>query len=239
MEKVMKLLHLDSSITGPNSVSRVLTSEIVAAQIALHPGIEVIYRDLASEPAMHLSPEHLAVFQGGPVRSDALGQDLALGGQYLDELFAADVLVIGAPMYNFSIPTQLKSWIDRVVVAGKTFRYTERGPEGLLPSGKKVFIASSKGGIYTGESAAKSLEHSESYLRRVLGHIGLKDITIVHAEGVGLGPGARQAAIDDAHRAINRLSAAELAARPSRQPSWPRHPSLPGDAEAPAIWLRT
>jgi len=212
MEKVMKLLHLDSSITGPNSVSRVLTSEIVAAQIALHPGIEVIYRDLAKEPAMHLSPEHLAVFQGGPVRSDALGQDLALGGRYLDELFAADVLVIGAPVYNFSIPTQLKSWIDRVVVAGKTFRYTERGPEGLLPSGKKVFIASSKGGIYTGESPAKSLEHNESYLRGVLAHIGLKDVTVVHAEGVGLGPDARQAAIDDARRAINGLRAVDLTA---------------------------
>ena len=238
MEKVMKLLHLDSSITGPNSVSRVLTSEIVAAQIALHPGIEVIYRDLANEPAMHLSPEHLAVFQGGPVRSDALGQDLALGGRYLDELVAADVLVIGAPMYNFSIPTQLKSWIDRVVVAGKTFRYTERGPEGLLPSGKKVFIASSKGGIYTGESPAKSLEHNESYLIGVFGHIGIKDVTVVHAEGVGLGPDARQAAIDDARREINRFSVVGPA-RPPMQPSRPRHTSPRGDAKAAAIRLQT
>src|SRR5258708_8847226 len=96
-ETVMKLLHLDSSITGANSVSRLLTAEIVAAQIAQHPGIEIIYHDLANEPALHLSPAHLKVFQGGPVESEALGQDLALGGRYLHELFAADVLLTGAP----------------------------------------------------------------------------------------------------------------------------------------------
>ena len=115
----MKLLHLDSSITGQGSVSRILTAEIVAAQIARHPGIEVVHHDLANEPAMHLSPQHLAAFQGAPVDSEALGQDLALGGTYMEELFAADVLVLGAPMYNFNIPTQLKSWIDRIVVAGR------------------------------------------------------------------------------------------------------------------------
>jgi FMN-dependent NADH-azoreductase len=198
----MKLLHLDSSITGQNSVSRILTAEIVAAQVALHPGTEVIYRDLTSEPAMHLSPAHLAAFQGAAVRSEALGKDLVLSGQYLEELFASDILVIGAPMYNFGVPTQLKSWIDRIVVAGKTFRYTERGPEGLLPAGRKVFIASTSGGVYSGDSPAKALEHTESYLRGVLAHIGLKDVTVIRAEGIGMGADARQNAIEGARRAI-------------------------------------
>jgi FMN-dependent NADH-azoreductase len=209
---IMKLLHLDSSITGQNSVSRILTAEIVAAQLARYPGTEVIYRDLASEPAMHLSPAHLAALQGAPVQSEALGRDLALGGQYLEELFAADILVIGAPMYNFSVPTQLKSWIDRVVVAGKTFRYTARGPEGLLPAGKKVFIASTSGGVYSGDSPAKALEHTESYLKGALAHIGLEDVTVIRAEGIGLGAQARQSAIEAARREIGEQATFKQAA---------------------------
>lgn len=208
----MKLLHLDSSITGQNSVSRILTAEIVAAQVARHPSIEVIYHDLTNEPAMHLSPAHLAAFQGAPVQSEALGKDLSLGGQYLEELFSSDILVIGAPMYNFSIPTQLKSWIDRIVVAGKTFRYTERGPEGLLPAGKQVFIASTSGGVYSGDSPAKDFEHNESYLRGVFMHIGLKDVTVVRAEGLGLGVDARQNAIERARSTIGDLTVLKRAA---------------------------
>src|ERR1700722_14673304 len=99
----MKILHLDSSITGPASVSRLLTAQLAAAQLARHPDAEVIYHDLAEEPAMHLSPAHLAAFQGGPVTSDALRQDLALGARYMEELFAADIIVIGAPMYNHGL----------------------------------------------------------------------------------------------------------------------------------------
>jgi FMN-dependent NADH-azoreductase len=208
----MKLLHLDSSITGQNSVSRTLSAEIVAAHVARHPDTEVTYHDLANEPVMHLSPAHLAAFQGGKVESAALGGDLARGARYLDELFAADVLVIGAPMYNFGVPSQLKAWIDRVVVAGKTFRYTERGPEGLLPAGKKVFIAASTGGVYSGDSPAKALEHSVSYLKGVFGHIGLKDVTVIGAEGVGISPAVRQDAIEKARRAIGEALTHKLAA---------------------------
>ena len=118
----MQLLHIDSSVLGTNSASRELSAEIVARQLALHPGMNVVRRDLALDPALHLSPAHLAAWQGGPVEDTNLGADLAKGGAYLEDLFAADIIVIGAPMYNFSIPTQLKAWIDRVVVAGKTFR---------------------------------------------------------------------------------------------------------------------
>jgi FMN-dependent NADH-azoreductase len=208
----MKLLHLDSSITGQHSVSRTLGAEIVAAHVAQHPGIEVTYHDLANEPVMHLSPAHLAAFQGGQVEGAALAQDLAHGASYLDELVATDVLVIGAPMYNHGVPSQLKAWIDRVVVAGKTFRYTERGPEGLLPAGMKVFIAASSGGLYSGDSPAKAFEHSVSYLTGVLAHMGLKDVTVIRAEGVAMGPEARQNALEKARRAIGESLTNRLAA---------------------------
>jgi len=208
----MKILHLDSSITGQYSVSRLLSADVVAAEVAQHPGAEVVYHDLAATPIMHLSPAHLAAFQGGTVTDEALGKDLALGAQFMEELFAADVIVIGAPMYNHGLPTQLKSWIDRVAVAGKTFRYTEHGPEGLLPSGKRVVIVSSKGGFYSGDSPAKHLEHSENHLKGVLGLMGLKNISVVRAEGIGLGPEARQRAIDEARRAIEGFNQVDRAA---------------------------
>jgi FMN-dependent NADH-azoreductase len=205
---IMKLLHIDSSILGGHSVSRTLTAEIVAKQVALHPGIEIIYRDLAATPAMHLSGGHMAAWQGAPVTDDALGADLATGGAFMDEIFAADIIVIGAPMYNFGIPSQLKAWIDRLLIAGKSFRYTETGAvEGLLPKGKKIFIASTRGGIYTAGSPAAGLEHQETYLTTVLSFIGLTDIIFIRAEGLAIGPEAREGAIGKAHAAIATLAA--------------------------------
>ncbi|HEY8064688.1 MAG TPA: NAD(P)H-dependent oxidoreductase [Methylosinus sp.] len=201
------ILHIDSSILGGYSVSRALTAEVVAKELALHPGARVIRRDLVAEPALHLSDAHIAVFQGGEVTSAALGQDLALGGAYIDDLFAADIIVIGAPMYNFSVPSQLKSWIDRVCVAGRTFQYGPNGPQGLLPEGKKVVIASTRGGVYTGDSPAAALEHHESYLRGVLGFIGLIDVTIIRAEGLNLGEEPKAAAIAEAKAQIASLAA--------------------------------
>jgi len=204
----MKLLHIDSSILGAHSVSRLLSAEIVARQVALHPGLEVVYRDLAADGALHLSGAHMAAWQGGPVSSETLGQDLALGGALVDELFAADIIVIGAPMYNFSIPSQLKAWIDRVVVAGKTFRYTEIGTvEGLLPKGKTVIIASARGGAYTEGSPVAFLDHHERYLTGVLSFIGLDNVTIVRAEGLAMGPDAKEAAIAAARTQIAALAA--------------------------------
>jgi len=203
----VKLLHIDSSILGSNSVSRALSAEIVARQVALHPVIEVAYRDLASDPALHLSSGHLAAWQGRQVADMAFGKDVALGGSYVDEFIAADIIVIGAPMYNFTVPSQLKAWIDRVTVAGKTFRYTENGPESLLPKGKKVLIASARGGIYAPGTPAAALEHHESYLTAVLGFIGLRDVTIVRAEGVALSAEARAGAIARARADIGALAA--------------------------------
>lgn len=201
------ILHIDSSILGGYSVSRALTADIVAKQQTLHPGARVIRRDLVVDAALHLSDAHMAVFQGGQVTNPALGQDLAVGGAYIDDLFAADIIVIGAPMYNFSVPSQLKAWIDRVCVAGRTFQYGAHGPEGLLPKGKKVLIASTRGGVYTGNSPAAPLEHHESYLRGVLGFIGLTDVTVIRAEGLNLGEEPKAAAIAEAKAQIAALAA--------------------------------
>ena len=203
----MTILHIDSSILGGYSVSRALSADIVARQKALHPGSKVVYRDLVADATLHLSDRHMAVFQGGAVTDPALGADLAAGGAYIDDLFAADIIVIGTPMYNFSIPSQLKAWIDRVVIAGRTFQYGANGPEGLLPKGKKVFIASSRGGIYTGNSPAAFLEHHETYLKGVLGFIGLTDVTVVRAEGLNLGEEAKTAAIAKAKTEIAAIAA--------------------------------
>jgi FMN-dependent NADH-azoreductase len=202
----MQLLHIDSSVLGPNSASRALSAEIVERQIALRPGMKVVRRDLAADAAFHLSSAHLAAWQGNAVEDADLGADLAKGGAYLDELFAADIIVIGAPMYNFSIPSQLKAWIDRVVVAGKTFRYGANGAEGLLKN-KKVFIASSRGNVYAAGSPAAALEHHESYLTGVLSFIGLTDVTIVRAEGLAFGPEAKEAAMLRARENIASMAA--------------------------------
>jgi len=202
----MQLLHIDSSVLGPNSASRALSAEIVARQIALRPGLKVVRRDLAADAAFHLSSAHLAAWQGNAVEDADLGADLAKGGAYLDELSASDIIVIGAPMYNFSIPSQLKAWIDRVVVAGKTFRYGANGAEGLLKN-RKVFIASSRGNVYAAGSPAAALEHHESYLTGVLSFIGLTDVTIVRAEGLAFGPEAKEAAMLRARENIASMAA--------------------------------
>ncbi len=204
----MKLLHVDLSILGPHSVSRLLSAEIVDRQKRLHPGVEVIYRDLAAEPLMHLSPAHIAAFRGAAPADSAVQADIANGGRVLDELFAASIIVIGAPMYNFAISSQLKAWVDRLVVAGRTFRYTEEGVlEGLLPKSKKAIIASSRGSSYGKESPAAFLDHQESYLKATLGFLGVTDVTIIRAENISKGADAREAALAEARREISALAA--------------------------------
>jgi FMN-dependent NADH-azoreductase len=202
----MRLLHIDSSILGGNSVTRTLSAEIVTRETALHPGLAVVYRDLAADAARHLSGAHIAARFGAAVDDVALGSDLTKGDIWLDELQAADILVIGAPMYNFTVPSQLKAWIDRVAIAGKTFRYTQGGPQGLL-TGKKAFIASARGGIYSPGSPAAALEHHESYLTGVLAFLGITDVTIVRAEGVSISPEARETALTKARAEISAIAA--------------------------------
>ncbi len=202
----MQVLHLDSSALGAASVSRRLTAEIVARQKTLHPDIRVTYRDLAADPALHLSGAHMAARMGGTSDDATINADLVKGNAYMDELFTADVLVIGAPMYNLSIPTPLKAWIDRVAVAGKTFQYTATGPQGLL-KGKKAFIASARGGVYSAGSPAAGLEHQESYLIGLLAFLGVTDVKVVRAEGIAFGPEAKDAAIANALKEIEAIAA--------------------------------
>jgi FMN-dependent NADH-azoreductase len=202
----MKLLHIDSSILGAGSVSRTLSAAIVAAQQAQHPGLQVSYRDLAAQPVDHLSGAHLAAGQGAVPEDAALAADVADGAAVLDAFLAADIVVVGAPMYNFSIPTQLKAWIDRLAVAGRTFRYTEKGVEGLA-GGKTVIIASSRGGFYGEGTPAAFLDHQETYLKGVFGFFGVTDIRFIRAEGVALGDEQRGKSVESAQAEIERLAA--------------------------------
>ena len=201
----MRLLHLDSSALGAASVSRQLTAEIVARQRALRPDIQVTYRDLAADPALHLTGAHMAIRAGAPNQDASIDADLIKGNAYLDDLLAADIVVIGAPMYNFSIPTPLKSWVDRIAVAGKTFQYTATGPVGLL-KGKKAFIASARGSVYAAGTPAAANEHQESYLIGLLSFLGLTDVKVVRAEGLAFGPEARQASVASALEDIAALT---------------------------------
>ena len=203
----MKLLHIDASILGANSASRQVSGAVVDKLRRATPGLEVVYRDLAAQPLLHLSGEHLAAAQGATPESPTMLGDVAASQAALDEFLAADVVVIGAPMYNFTIPSQLKAWIDRIVVAGKTFRYGAAGPEGLAGS-KRVVIAISRGGFYGAGTPAAALEHLETYLRAVFGFIGVTDLEIIVAEGLQIGAEQREKAMRGALEAATGLRAA-------------------------------
>jgi FMN-dependent NADH-azoreductase len=202
----MKLLHIDSSVLGPHSVSRQVTAAVVQRLVETTPGLDVTYRDLALTPLAHLSGAHVAARQGAEPEA-ALSDDLAAGATALDDFLAADIVVIGAPMYNFTIPTQLKSWIDRIAVAGKTFSY---GPDGVkgLAGGKRIVIALSRGNFYGVGAPAAVYEHAETYLRGIFGFIGVTDIEVIVAEGIGAGPEHRERAVTGALQAATDLRAA-------------------------------
>ncbi|HSV79086.1 MAG TPA: NAD(P)H-dependent oxidoreductase [Ramlibacter sp.] len=196
----MKLLHIDSSPLAANSVSRELTRRTVAQWQATHPGTTVEYLDLAIDAPTHLNQDSLG-FRLGP---DAAGlteiqqRENAVSEKLVSQFLAADVVVVGAPMYNFSVPTQLKAWIDRVAQAGRTFKYTEKGPQGLA-GGKTVIVASTRGGAYGDASA---FDHQESYLKLVFGFFGITDVRFVRAEGVAMGQEAKTQALANADVAI-------------------------------------
>jgi FMN-dependent NADH-azoreductase len=203
----MKLLHVDASVLGPNSVSRQVSAAIVERLRAQSPGLEIVNRDLAAEPLSHLSGEHLAVASGAGSGSVAVQNDVAAGQAALDEFLAADIVVIGAPMYNFTIPTQLKAWIDRILIAGKTFRYSANGVEGLAGD-KRVIIAISRGGFYGPGAPSEAAEHLETYLRTVFGFVGVTNLEFIIAEGVQIGPEHREKALTGALERATQLQAA-------------------------------
>ncbi|MFG1204466.1 FMN-dependent NADH-azoreductase [Xanthobacter aminoxidans] len=201
----MKILHVDSSILSEGSISRQLTAEIVATLKQAAPGATVTHIDLAAAPLTHLTAAHLGAAQGAPVPS-ALEADVAASKGALADFLASDVIVIGAPMYNFSVPSQLKAWMDRLAVAGVTFRYSEKGLEGLA-GGKKLIVASTRGGVFSAGTPMAALDHQESYLTAFFGFLGITDVSFVRAEGVAMGPEAKANAVDAAIRQAHALAA--------------------------------
>ncbi|MBA1380779.1 FMN-dependent NADH-azoreductase [Pseudomonas brassicacearum] len=201
----MKLLHIDSSILGDNSASRQLSRELVQAWKTAEPDITVTYRDLAADAISHFSSQTLvAAGTSAELRDAALKHEAELSESTMAEFLAADAVVIAAPMYNFSIPTQLKAWIDRIAVAGKTFRYTEAGPEGLC-GGKKLLIVSTSGGLHAGQPSGVG---HEEYLKLVFGFLGITDIEFVRAEGLAYGDDMRAKAMHEAQLQIGQQFAA-------------------------------
>jgi FMN-dependent NADH-azoreductase len=181
------ILHIDSSINGGTSASRALSRSIVEQLAFAQRGAQIVYRDLAADPLPHLTLDAFA------------------DTRVLDEFLAADTVVIGAPMYNFTLPTQLKAWIDRIAIAGKTFRYTDKGPEGLA-GGKRVIIALARGGFYDEGSPAAALEHLETYLRGLFNFIGIEP-EFVAADGLAIGTEQRTESISQALGETVRLAA--------------------------------
>jgi FMN-dependent NADH-azoreductase len=202
----MKILHLDSSVLGENSASRALTAKVAAAWKSAAPNAVVRHRDLGAEAPQHLSPSYFAIgATPEDKRSESQTSELKLSDALIEELLAADALIIGAPLYNFTIPSGLKAWIDRVVVAGKTFKYGAEGPVGLAGE-KKVVIVATSGGKYA--ESPVDFAHV-GHLKQVLNFIGLKDVTVIRAAGLNLGPESRAEAIAAAEAAIAALFAGE------------------------------
>ncbi|RFA30594.1 FMN-dependent NADH-azoreductase [Alkalilimnicola ehrlichii] len=193
----MKALHIDSSILGEQSASRRLSADIIAHLRKTDPSLDVTYRDLAAEPPAHLEIAYLGTADAA---SGEHTKEAAFTEQLLQEFLQADLLVIGAPMYNLGIPSVLKAWFDRIMQAGKTFRYTETGPQGLAGD-KRVLIASTRGGIYS-VGAAAELDFQEAYLRAAFGFIGIDDVTFIRAEGLAMGEEAHTAAMTQAQKEL-------------------------------------
>lgn len=198
----MKLLHVDSSINGANSVSRTLTKKVVDRWVEQHPDTQVEYLDLAVDTPPHFSADAMGFRRPAQGESsEAEQRENALSEALVSQFLAADVIVVGAPLYNFSIPSQLKAWIDRLAQPGRTFRYTPNGPEGLA-KGKTLIVVLSRGGIYSTSEAGQAMEHQESYLKTVFGFLGITDIRIVRAEGTDMGAESRSAAFSTAQAHI-------------------------------------
>jgi len=193
------ILVLNSSVLGDGSVSKALVEEAVHRLLEASPGATVIRRDHGTVPVPHLTTANVAGVRGEPA-TDAERAARALSDELIAELRAANTVVIGAPMYNFSIPSGLRAWFDYVLRPGVTFSYSEAGPQGLL-TGKRVIVIESRGGLYS-EGPAQAMDFQEPYLRTLLGFIGLADVTFIHAEKIGFGPEARQAALEGAKQAL-------------------------------------
>ncbi|SDQ92216.1 MULTISPECIES: FMN-dependent NADH-azoreductase [unclassified Pseudomonas] len=178
-----RVLVIESSARQQDSISRQLTRDFVSQWQAAHPADQVTLRDLAANPVPHLDGNLLGGWMKPETQRNAEElKALARSNELTNEVLAADVLVLAAPMYNFTIPSTLKAWLDHVLRAGITFKYTETGPQGLL-TGKRAYILTARGGIHAGASS----DHQEPYLRQVMAFIGIHDVTFIHAEGLNMG----------------------------------------------------
>jgi FMN-dependent NADH-azoreductase len=198
-QRVSQVLVVNSSVSRENSVSRLLVEDAVARLSELDPTIRVTRRDLADGPVPHLTSDSVSGVRGVP-STEIEFRTQALSDELIDELRTAQILVIGAPMYNFSIPTTLRAWFDHVLRPRVTFTYSESGPKGLLTD-KHAIVIQSRGGLYS-EGPAKAIDFQEPYLRQLLGFIGITDVTFVHAEKIGFGPEARELALETAKARI-------------------------------------
>lgn len=202
------VLIIDSAATGDASVSRKLTDAAAEAIRRRNPAARITHRDIGTDPIPHLTGETVPAIRAGLVGSETARDALALSDTLVRELFDADLIVIGAPMYNFGMPSTLKAWFDHVARAGVTFRYSEAGPEGLL-KGRKAIVVETRGGLYS-EGPAAAFDSQEPHLRTLLGFLGITDVTFVRAEKLAFGPEAAAAAVADAIEQIEALTEAEL-----------------------------
>ncbi|RMQ47615.1 FMN-dependent proteinH-azoreductase [Pseudomonas cichorii] len=202
----MNILHIDSSIMGSGSVTRDLSAATVAHLQASYPAAQVQYRDLVANEISHLSGPIAAGFRPGATTefSDTVRQEHQLSETLVREFLASDVLVIGAPMYNFSVASQLKAWLDRIAQIGRTFKYTENGPVGLTV-GKRVIIVSARGGFYA-QGPAAHMDFQEHYLKAFFGFLGVNDVSFVRAEGASRGEEVRSKGIGQAREAISAIA---------------------------------
>ena len=197
------ILVLNSSVLGEGSASKILVEDAVKRLLKANPGTSAIHRDLGTEPIPHLTTANVAGVRGVPTTNAELAAR-HLSDELIAELRSADTIVIGAPMYNFSISTGLRAWFDYVLRAGETFSYSEAGPQGLL-TGKRVIVIELRGGLYS-EGPAKAIDFQEPYLRTLLGFIGLSDVTFIHAEKIAFGVDARAAALASARQALAKAA---------------------------------
>ena len=204
-----KVLIIDSAATGEASVSRKLTHEFAEQIGRRHPGARIVHRDIGSNPIPHLTAETVGAIRGGEADSPQAREAVALSDRLIAEVKDADVLVIGAPMYNFGIPSTLKAWFDHILRAGITFRYTEAGPEGLV-KGKKAIVVEARAGLYS-EGPAAAMDNQEPHLRTLLGFMGVTDVTYVRAEKLAFGPEAAAAAVTEAIEQLAGIAETELA----------------------------
>lgn len=197
------ILVINSSTAGEASVSRFLVENTVQRMLEVNPSAAVTYRDLNDAPIPHLTSATVAGIRAvAQTQAELAAQTLS--NELIAELKAADVVVMGAPMYNFSIPSSLRSWFDHVLRPRVTFAYGAGGVQGLLSSDTRVIVIESRGGLYS-EGPTKAMDFQEPYLKTLLGFVGITDVTFIHAERIGSGPEARELAIETATARIEEV----------------------------------